>query len=87
MLRVGCRSVSMTPAPTPIAMQAAPTARARFGRRESTRERRIGSSTQWWVMTVGISETATTARPAAADSGPQTAAAKISAGQCQRYQE
>ena len=38
-------------------------------------------------MTVGTREAVTTASPAATDSGPQIAAAKISAGQCQRYQE
>ena len=87
MSSVGCRSVSMTPAPTPIAMQAAPIARARLGRRERTAERRTGSSIQRCVAAVGIQETATTARPAATDSGPQITVAKISAGQCQRYQE
>ncbi len=77
----------MKPAAIPIAMQAAPTARARFGRSASTLERRIGSSIQWWVMIVGTAEAATTASPAGTESVPQTAAAKISAGQCQRYQE
>ena len=84
---VGCASLSATPAQTPIAMQATPTARARLGRRASARETRTGSSIRWWVATVGIREAATTARPAATDSGPQTAAAKISAGQCHMYQE
>ena len=86
--RVGCRSVSRTPAQTPIAMQATPIARARFGRRASTlREADRVLDPGGGSTTVGIQEAATTARPAATDSGPQIAAAKISAGQCQRYQE
>ena len=71
MCRVGCASLSAMPAQTPIAMQAKPIARARFGRRASALERRRGSSIRWWVAAVGIQEAATTARPAATESGPQ----------------
>ena len=69
-------------------MQARPRPIARFGRRENIGARRTGSSISMWVSWVGIQEAATAASPAATERrGPQIAAAKTIAGQCQRYQE
>ena len=63
-----------------------PSVRASEGRATRRRACRKGSSTSEWEIAVGTHEAATTARPASGESGPQSAAAKISAGQCQRYQ-
>ena len=78
--------VSATPQAITSAVAAGAAASVILGIRTWTLERRIGSSIQRCVTTVGISEAATIARPAAVESGPNAAAAKTRTGQCQTYQ-
>ena len=76
---------SATPDSTAAAGPAIAATRIARGRRRCIFERRRGSSIQRCVTSAGTSEAIVTAAPSAAESGPSTAAANTSAGQCQTY--